>query len=143
MPKYHLVFTVFGYNKIMFMVGLISWWYGRGWMGQWKLMGHRFKRTLDFFSVGQLLSTLFSPFRQISAGASGDSVPAQFRAFIDRSISRVIGSIVRLFTVLIGLIVIVAQAVYELFIMVVWWFVPLLPIVGFVLLAVGWVPTWM
>ncbi len=126
----------------MFLVGLISWWYGRGWMGQWKLMARRFKATLDFFSVGQLLSTLFSPFRQISAGATGDSVPAQLRAFVDKTISRVIGAFVRLFTIVAGLVVISAQAIYELFIMIIWWFVPLLPIVGFVLLAIGWVPTW-
>lgn len=127
----------------MFLVGLISWWYGRGWVGQWKLMGHRFKATLDFFSIGQLLLTLFSPFRQISASPSGDaSVPAMFRAFIDRTLSRVVGAFVRFFTIVAGLIVITLQAAYELFIMVAWWFVPLLPVVGFILLAVGWVPAW-
>lgn len=127
----------------MFLVGLISWWYGRGWVGQWKLMGHRFKATLDFFSIGQLLMTLFSPFRQISASPSADAtVPAMFRAFVDRTISRVIGAFVRFFTILAGLIVIALQATYELLIMVAWWFVPLLPVAGFVLLAIGWVPSW-
>lgn len=128
----------------MFMVGLISWWYGQGWIGQWKRMVGRFSTTLEFFSIGQLLSTLFSPFRQISAGGTGGgSIGVAFRAFIDQLISRVIGAFVRFFTILFGLLVIVLQAMYEVVVMVMWWFLPLLPIAGFILLAIGWVPTWM
>jgi hypothetical protein len=128
----------------MFLVGLISWWYGRGWAGQWSRMAGRFKATLEFFSVGQLLATLFSPFRQISAGPSGDnSVPGLFRAFIDQLISRVIGGFVRFSTIIAGVIVIVFQAIYELIVLVAWWFLPVLPVVGLMLLAIGWVPSWM
>jgi len=128
----------------MFLVGLISWWYGRGWISQWKRIAGRFKATLEFFSIGQLLSTLFSPFRQISANNGSDgSLGTAMRAFVDQLISRVIGAFVRFFTVVFGLIVILLQAVYEIVIMTAWWFLPLLPIAGFILLATGWVPTWM
>ena len=128
----------------MFLVGLISWWYGRGWIGQLRRMTHRFGATLEFFSVGQLLATLFSPYRQISASsASNGSVSAEFRAFVDQLISRIIGAFVRFFTVIFGLFVITLQAAYELLIVVAWWFLPLLPIAGFILLAIGWVPIWM
>lgn len=128
----------------MFLVGLISWWYGRGWVGQWKRIAHRFALTLEFFSIGQLLSTFFSPFRQISAaGGSDGSIGGAFRAFTDRLISRIIGAIVRFFTILFGLIVIALQAVYEAVIMIAWWFLPILPIAGLILLAIGWVPSWM
>lgn len=127
----------------MFLVGLISWWYGRGWIGQSKRMAGRFAATLEFFSIGQLLLTLFSPFRQISASVAGDgSIGSAYRAFVDKLISRVIGAFVRFFTILFGLVIIALQAVYELVIMIAWWFLPLLPIIGFILLAVGWVPTW-
>lgn len=127
----------------MFLVGLISWWYGRGWIGQWTRALHRFALTLEFFSVGQLLATLFSPFRQISAASGSDgSIGAELRAFADQLISRVIGAFVRFFTIIFGLVVIVLQAVYEVVIMVAWWFLPLLPIVGCVLFAIGWTPSW-
>lgn len=127
----------------MFLVGLISWWYGRGWLGQWKRIAERFMTTLEFFSIGQLVSTLFAPFRQISANQGSDgSFGGAFRAFIDQLISRIIGSIVRFFTILFGLIVIILQAIYETLIMIAWWFVPLLPVVGGIMLAIGWVPTW-
>lgn len=127
----------------MFLVGLISWWYGRGWVGQWRRIAQRFMSTLDFFSIGQLLSTFFSPFRQISANTGSDgSFGGAMRAFADRLISRIIGSFIRFFTILFGLLVIVLQAIYETIIMVSWWFLPLLPIVGFIMLAIGWVPSW-
>jgi hypothetical protein len=127
----------------MFLVGLISWWYGRGWVGQSKRMLLRFKSTLDFFSIGQLLSTLFSPFRQISASPSGGSdFASALRNTFDKLISRIIGSIIRLATIIFGFIVIIFQAVYELLIMIGWWILPLLPIAGFVLVAIGWVPLW-
>ena len=126
----------------MFLVGLISWWYGRGWVQQSRHITERFVATMEFFSIGQLVSTLFSPFRQISAGGGDGSFGGTIRAFADQLISRVIGTVVRSMTILIGIIAITLQAVYELIIIVAWWFVPLLPIAGAIIMAIGWVPVW-
>lgn len=127
----------------MFLVGLISWWYGRGWADQWRRTMERLSATLEFFSVGQLLSTLFAPFRQISAnGGTDGSLGSAMRAFIDKLISRIIGSIVRLATILVGSFVIMFQVVYSFIILALWWFVPVMPIAGAVLFAIGWVPLW-
>lgn len=123
----------------MFLVGLISWWYGRGWVEQWRRQGSVIVRTLEFFSVGQLLSTLFSPFRQISAGTySSGGVRAAVGGFFDRLISRAIGSIIRLFTILIGVVVIMFQSLYSVVIMLVWWVVPVLPFIGLAAYLLGW-----
>lgn len=128
----------------MFLVGLLSWWYGRGWIGQWKRMLERFQATVEFFSIGQLIGTLFAPFRQISAsGSGGTGFGAAVRSMLDRLISRCIGAIVRLMTIIAGSIVIVFQALYECILIVGWWFVPALPIIGVLLFAIGWIPTWM
>lgn len=128
----------------MFLVGLISWWYGRGWIEQWRRVLKRFKATLDFFSVGQLMSTLFTPFRQISASPGSDgSFGSAMRGMVDKLISRCIGAFVRLGTIIFGLVVILFQAVYVAVMMIVWWFLPLLPVAGLILLAIGWVPSWM
>jgi hypothetical protein len=127
----------------MFLVGLISWWYGRGWVGQWARILKGFRSTLDFFSVGQLLSTLFDPFRQISASGGGDgSFGASMRAFGDKLISRIVGAFVRLFTIIAGLVAITLQALYVLIIMLAWWLLPLFPVAGLILFAIGWVPSW-
>lgn len=128
----------------MFLVGILSWWYGRGWLGQWRRVSDRWRATIEFFSIGQLFATLFAPFRQISAGATNASNPvAALRAFFDQLISRIIGAFVRSFTILAGCLVITLQVIYESLIMVLWWFLPAMPIVGFILLAIGWVPSWM
>jgi hypothetical protein len=127
----------------MFLVGMISWWYGRGLKGQFGRIRNRLLKTIHFFSIGQLLATLFSPFRQISAGKTQGSIATQMRAFFDQTISRVIGAIVRSFTILAGVIVLLLQIVAELLIVIVWLTLPLFPIVGFIMLAIGWVPQWM
>ncbi|MFZ1301147.1 MAG: hypothetical protein WAQ27_01015 [Candidatus Microsaccharimonas sp.] len=127
----------------MFLVGILSWWYGRGWMGQWRRVSNRWQSTVQFFSIGQLLATLFAPFRQISAAPTNAANPiVALRAFVDQLISRLIGSVVRFFTIIFGCIVIIAQVLYDSIVMVLWWFLPALPLVGFILLAIGWVPSW-
>ena len=126
----------------MFLVGMISWWYGQGLKVQLGHIHDRLLATIHFFSIGQLLATLFSPFRQISADKTQGSVAIQIRAFFDQTISRVIGAIVRLFTILAGIIVLLLQMVGELLIVLVWLTLPLFPIAGFIMLAIGWVPQW-
>lgn len=126
----------------MFLVGIISWWYGRGWVEQWRQGLRRWNATIEQFSIGTLLKTLFAPFRQISANTSAASAGGAMRAFVDQLISRVIGGIIRTFTILIGVFIITLQIVYEVIVMIVWPLLPLFPIVGFMLFAIGWVPTW-
>jgi len=127
----------------MFLVGIISWWYGQGWHGQLRRVRDRLASTVGFFSIGQLFSTLFSPFRQISAGGVSGPVGAQLRAFFDKTLSRVIGAIVRSFTILAGIIAIIFQLFYEAIVLVLWLIFPLFPVVGLIAFAIGWVPKWM
>lgn len=125
------------------MVGIISWWYGRGWVLQWHQTKERFLKTLEFFSVGQLILTLFSPFRQISASGHNDgSLGDAARAMVDKLISRVIGALVRTLTIAFGLLVILLLAVYEVVIMIFWWLLPIMPVAGLILYAIGWTPQW-
>ena len=127
----------------MFLVGIISWWYGSGWKGQLQRIRDRIKATAAYFSIGQLFSTLFSPFRQISVGSTSGSIAVQLRAFSDKTISRGIGAIVRLFTILAGVIIMIIQFIFELVILVLWLVLPIFPIVGLIMFAIGWVPSWM
>lgn len=126
----------------MFLVGIIRWWYGDGWKGQWRRVGHRLAATAGFFSIGQLLRTFFAPFRQDSAGGVEGPVGLQIRAFFDKTISRAIGAAVRLFTIIAGAVALVALLTFELFVVLMWLLLPLLPIAGLLLFAIGWVPQW-
>lgn len=129
-----------GYNKVMLFVDMMNWWYGAGWRQRSQMVQERLTQTLDFFSIDLLLKTFFSPFRQISAGKVRGSLDVQFRAFIDRLISRLIGAMVRSFILFIGIVTILFNAVFGIIVLVFWAFVPLLPVFGLIMLILGWTP---
>src|SRR5690606_18263275 len=99
--------------------------------------------TAELFSIGQLLSTLFDPFRQISAGKVDGSATIQIRAALDRFISRVVGLIVRTVTILVGLLVLVFRGIFEVIFVAFWLVIPLFPVFGLVMMIFGWTPQWM
>jgi hypothetical protein len=119
---------------------MLSWWYGAGWIERIRLIQERIIRTIDYFSIGLLIKTLFSPFRQISAGKVDGPIALKWRAFVDRTVSRVIGAFVRTMIILIGCITIILYCVIGLITLVVWAIVPLFPFIGFLLFISGWVP---
>jgi hypothetical protein len=128
----------------MFIVGMLSWWYGAGWLERIRIIRERLARTIDYFSIHILLKTLFSPFRQISAGKVHGPLGAQWRAFVDRTISRVIGAFIRISIILIGFAAIIMYCLIGLVTLLLWAVVPLFPFIGAVLFLSGWVPvSWM
>lgn len=119
----------------MLLVGFLSWWYGAGWLGQIKRIELSIQRTSDFFSISLLLKTLFSPFRQISADATGNDIGSRFRAWGDRMFSRIIGAFMRTFMIIFGLITLLLALLIGLLRLMLWPVVPLLPIAGLVLMT--------
>lgn len=126
----------------MFLVGILSWWYGDGWKHRAGLIWERLARTLDFFSISLLLQTLFSPFRQISAGKIRGPIGVQLHAFFDRLISRLIGAMIRSFMIIAGSLIIALHIAWGIVVMICWAVIPLLPMVGILLFSIGWAPSW-
>lgn len=124
----------------MQLVALLSWWYGSGVLRMFRTVQMKFASLLDYFSIDLLARTLFAPFRQISAGGVRGPIGMQVRAFFDQLISRVIGAIVRSMVIVIGCIAILLQAIVSLLFILLWFVMPLLPIVGLVMMLVGWIP---
>ena len=91
----------------------------------------------DVFSLALLLKPLFNPFKQISAGGGGASFPAQFQAFLDRLFSRAVGATIRSLTILIGMVVISARAVWTLCSIALWTILPFVPLIGVALWLSG------
>ena len=124
----------------MFIVGLFSWWYGAGWKHCALAVRDNLHSVFDYFSIDLLLKTLFSPWRQISAGKVRGNIEMQMRALFDNLISRMIGSVIRCVVVIFGLMSIVVTCLIGVVRLVLWPLVPIMPMV-FVLFAVaGWVP---
>jgi hypothetical protein len=124
----------------MFIVGLIGWWYGPGWRQRVSMATERLAQTADFFSIDLLARTLFSPFRQISAGGMRGPLGVQMRAFFDRLLSRFIGAGIRTVLIIFGFFALLFTALLNGLMIIVWAFVPLLPVVGLILALMGWLP---
>jgi len=124
----------------MFVASFLSWWYGAGWRGRIVKLREQLASTLDYFSIDLLLRTLFSPFRQISAGQVDGPIGVKFRAFLDRLVSRIIGSIVRGLMIIAGIVTILFHTVIGGVMLAAWAVIPLLPAVLIVLGVTGWLP---
>lgn len=122
----------------MFIVGLVSWWYGAGLRQRMSFAGERLASMYDYFSIDLLLRTMFSPFRQISAGSVKGPIGVQLRAWLDQLISRTIGFFVRILMIIVGSITLFLTACLQVVFVVLWAMVPLAPIIGIVMaLTVG------
>lgn len=130
------------YNILMFIVGLFSWWYGAGWERCIASVREGLLNIYDYFSLDLLLKTLFSPFRQISAGVVRGPLGVQLQAFIDKTISRIIGASIRTLVLVIGIVTLLVAMLVGALRIVMWPFVPALPLLFLSFLIVGWVP-WM
>lgn len=124
----------------MVIWGVLAWWYTDGWRQQMKKIKNRLEGTIDFFSIGLLLSTLFSPYRQISAGNVRGPINVQFQAFFDKIISRLVGMVVRLIMIMAGSLVLLFQLLSSLLLLAIWALLPVVPLIGFVLWITGWLP---
>lgn len=119
----------------MLFLAFFSWWYTAGWaqLGQRAVGG--VMGTLEFFSVGMLLRSLFAPFRQISVGRVRGSLDTQVRAWADRQISRGIGAMVRLAVIVFGLLATLLMAIVAVALLVLWPAVPLVPVIVTIIVA--------
>lgn len=124
----------------MFIVGLLRWWYTDGWRQRAQMVMMRLDGTMDYFSVGLLLKTMFALFRQDGAGAVDGPLSVKINAFFGRLISRIIGACVRSSVLVVGLVIITLQALLGVVVLTLWLGVPLLPFVGVIITATGWIP---
>lgn len=112
------------------MGALFSWWYSKGWAKQASGFGQYLKRVADFFSIPLLAKTLLQPFRQIGNESSTGSLNMILRAWLDKTVSRFIGFMVRSAMILLGSIWWLLSALGGLLWCLIWPLIPLLPLLG-------------
>lgn len=119
------------------MWALITWWYGVGWVSEARLQIKRLSRVESYFAFGSLMRTLFQPFRQIDAESRRGGLSVQFRAWLDRTISRLIGAMARLVLLIVGTTWWLVSALASACWLLIWPFLPLAPLLGFLAAALG------
>lgn len=117
----------------MIIVDMYAWWYVRGWA--WVagyFLKTRNQKTLQLFSVTDLVKTLFAPYRQTFAGSLGGGFGIKLRGLVDQTISRVIGFMVRSVLILAGLFLAFINTVIGFVMIIIWPVIPFLPVVAVV-----------
>lgn len=122
------------------VIAFVAWWYGAGWRRRALFVRDRLARVMDAFSIDLLLKTLFAPFRQISNDRVDGPIGMKIRAWFDKLISRMVGAVVRLLTIMVGIIVLFGTLFWGLAILAIWPVIPILPVVGVILSGMGWMP---
>jgi len=118
---------------VMLAVAFFSWWYGQGWKSVLDSYDTRLKTSGEYFSVKQLLRTLFAPWRRIIS-YSGTSLADRFKAWGDNIVSRVVGFTVRCIVLFASLLFAVAIIIFTTIELLAW---PLLPVLAPILIFVG------
>ncbi|HXY17886.1 MAG TPA: hypothetical protein VEH48_00505 [Candidatus Nitrosopolaris sp.] len=102
----------------------LGWWYGRGWLKAVQTARGWVREVEREFSAGILIKTLFSPWKQI-VSLPGQSIDEKFRATLDNLVSRSIGFIVRLITLLSAGVLLILALILGLLLVIAWPFGPL------------------
>lgn len=122
----------------MIIMDALGWWYSRGWV--WalqQLFVIRIQHIAEFFSLADLLKTLFKPFRQDVINTRNAPIGVQLQAFGGNIISRIFGLIIRTTLIITGLFVILFHTILAVVAAVVWPLLPASPFVAVALIAMG------
>jgi len=122
----------------MLLVDLVGWWYSRGWV--WaleQLFVVRTGKIASFFSIGDLLKTLFAPFRQDMIDTRRASLNVKLQALGGNIVSRVLGFLIRVTLIVVGVLAILLNGVFGLLAGLIWPLIPISPLVVIVLISAG------
>jgi len=102
------------------------WHYGPGFKGLLRIWKNFVLFGYNYFSIGILLNTLFSPWHRISSSYGRGFDPMVWtRVFMENMITRLIGAVVRSVVISIGLVVEVFILSIGASLVVIWIFLPL------------------
>lgn len=115
---------------------LFRWWYGPGF--RWVFRGlllDKLHYVSEVFSVKDMITTLFAPFRQTYVGKR-QGVGA-LQAFADRTVSRGIGFVVRILLLIVAAVAATAVLIVGIILVAAWPLIPLLPLIAVGLAVAG------
>ena len=117
---------------LMLALDLLQWWYLQGWGRFANGLINRIKGTFEFFSIGLLLRTLFSPYKQMFAEdhSTQGGIEAFFGALFDNLLSRIIGFFVRIGIIIITIAIVLIELLLGGIAVILWPVVPALPVIG-------------
>lgn len=110
------------------MFTYLSWWYGQEPVILWQATEVITKKIYSSFSVSLLFRTLFDPWKRDIVGTNNPSLREALQILMSNMISRLVGFIIRLFTIFTGLLITMICFLAVLTVLVIWLLVPILTI---------------
>lgn len=106
------------------MITYFSWWYGQGMVDFYQAILVMTGKIYAYFSVTTLVRTLFDPWKRDNYSVENASLQARLKIALDNLLSRLIGFVIRIFTMLFGFFVTIAFFLFTVLILVLWLTLP-------------------
>ena len=104
---------------------LLSWWYGQGWVQAIKRI-YKWAHDISLaLSAGQLLCSLFEPWRRI-VSTGGRALDVKIKNFFDNLVSRAVGASVRTLVLITAGAAMIGTIIFGILVAIVW---PLIPLI--------------
>jgi hypothetical protein len=113
----------------MLFVEFFQWWYGDGWKQAFKGAFNLVNKVQLSFSLPVLLKTLFAPWKMIVT-PPGRSMEDKTRAMLDNLVSRTVGFVVRFFSLVAALVLVILAGTVGFSIAIAWPLIPILTVVS-------------
>jgi hypothetical protein len=113
------------------MITYFSWWYGQGLVSFWQAILVMTGKIYSYFSISILLRTLFDPWKRDNFKIENASLQDRMKLASDNLISRLVGFVIRLFTMIFGLLATVLFFVIMFLILLIWLLLPVV-IIGLI-----------
>ncbi|MGA2666531.1 MAG: hypothetical protein ABSE91_00380 [Patescibacteria group bacterium] len=108
------------------MITYLSWWYAQEPLYLWRSIKIVTKKIYLNFSITTLLRTLFDPWKRDVMAAENASLNVRFNILIGNLVSRLVGFVLRFFTIWAGLITTIGAFFIMVALFLIWLFLPIL-----------------
>ncbi|MSR78646.1 MAG: hypothetical protein EXS59_00665 [Candidatus Taylorbacteria bacterium] len=125
-------------SLVQFFWYYIIWHYTRAWRDMMRLVSNYLWFVGNFFSINLLLKTLISPWKRLSVSGGKGGEESFVGAFIINTLMRIVGLFIRLFTISIGVVCLIAVVGLSVLVALVWLCLPAI-IIGMFFAGVGYI----
>lgn len=114
------------------MITYLIWWYAQEPPLIFRSIGIVTKKVFSSFSIGILAGTLFDPWKRDVAYAENSSLDVRLKIAMQNLLSRFIGFIVRLITILVGLFCTIVIFIFMVLAILLWLLMPVIIVFLFI-----------
>lgn len=109
-----------------------KWWFSVMPKNIFSAIRRTIANTYDYFSIGLLAKTLFSPWKRDVISMEHMTLGERLQVLVMNLVSRLIGAFIRFFTIIAGLLIIISELLIGVFIFAGFILIPFLAVLIFI-----------